>query len=458
VDILVVRKSGGLGDIICCEPVIRGLRKKYPHAEIIFGMPREFVCLFEGCSEITYKGYGSAELTIHWMRKYEEQYDILLDLHGPATNDEKYGSPPCSRTESFCNYAGVKASCPEIHLTDDEKSAALEVFNEYPKPWIGFGPNGTNWTRNWPKDRWEKLTEETPGTKFYFDKEKESMFDRAIPFVGKSLREVAALISQLDLMISVDTGLLHLAGAVGTRTFSIWGPSDPKRTLKHYPEAYYLDPAPYRAKAGCVSPCLYNPLSCLDVTRPFSKCMEATEADDVITAIASILTDGDESGPVRAEDYETKVEIPKKGQRPRIVWVGKHLIEDPAKIRKWIAETTHTPSTLKEPCSTALQIRHLFGKFITPLGDARRDQLGMRGLLAGKQIPGAASPKECLDEVISSGYLTRPDFRDRCRRAEGDKYAEMVKFVCDGSVSDGPGRILSRLCRRRGCLHQLHRE
>lgn len=144
--------------------------------------------------------------------------------------------------------------------------------------------------------------------------------------------------------------------------------------------------------------------------------------------------------------------------RVESVWVGKHLIEDPAKIRQWIAKTTHTPSTLKEPCPTALQIRHLFGKFITPLGNARRDQLGMRGLLAGKQTPGAASPKECLDEAISSGYLTRPDFRDRCRRAEGDKYAEMVKFVCDGSVSDGLGRILSRLCRRRGCLHQLHRE
>ena len=144
--------------------------------------------------------------------------------------------------------------------------------------------------------------------------------------------------------------------------------------------------------------------------------------------------------------------------RVQSVWVGSRLIEDPARIRKWVATITRTPSTLKEPCPTALQICHLFGKFITPLGDARRDQLGCRGLLAGKQIPGAASSKECLKEVISGGYLTRPDFRDRCRRAEGDKYAEMVKFVRDGSVSDGLGRILAHLCRRRGCLHQLRHE
>ena len=144
--------------------------------------------------------------------------------------------------------------------------------------------------------------------------------------------------------------------------------------------------------------------------------------------------------------------------RVESVWVNKHLIKDYAGIRKWVETTTRTPSTHKEPCPTALQIRHLFGKFITPLGDARRDQLRRRGLLAGKQIPGAASSKECLEEIISGGYLTMPDFRDRCRRAEGDKYAEIVKFVRDGSVSDGLGRILARLCRRRGCLHQLHYE
>lgn len=140
------------------------------------------------------------------------------------------------------------------------------------------------------------------------------------------------------------------------------------------------------------------------------------------------------------------------------VWTGSRLIEDIAGIREWVSKITLTPSIFKEPCPTALQICYLFGKFITPLGDARRDQLRRQGLLAGKQIPGAASPKDCLEEVISGGYLTRPDFRDRCRRAEGDKYAEMVKFVRDGSVSDGLGCILAHLCRKRGCLHQLRHE
>jgi hypothetical protein len=31
----------------------------------------------------------------------------------------------------------------------------------------------------------------------------------------------------------------------------------------------------------------------------------------------------------------------------------------------------------------------------------------------------------------------------------------MVRFVRDGRISDALGASIARLCRRRGCLHQL---
>jgi len=45
-----------------------------------------------------------------------------------------------------------------------------------------------------------------------------------------SLSEVSAVIAQCELMISNDSGLAHIAGAVGTPTVTIFGPSDPIRT------------------------------------------------------------------------------------------------------------------------------------------------------------------------------------------------------------------------------------
>ena len=141
--------------------------------------------------------------------------------------------------------------------------------------------------------------------------------------------------------------------------------------------------------------------------------------------------------------------------RVQSILVGKRLLEDPVPIRKWVADSTGAPVPLGEPCPTALQMEHLFGKFITPLGEPRRHDLGRGGLLAGKHHNGAPDAETCLAEAVRQGYLTGPDFRERFRRAEGDKYSEMVRFVRDRSVSDGLGRLVGMLCSRRGCLHQL---
>ena len=90
------------------------------------------------------------------------------------------------------------------------------------------------------------------------------------------------------------------------------------------------------------------------------------------------------------------------------------------------------------------------------MGQLRVSKSKRDALAGGRRYGGAASIEECIEGAVRHGYLAGPDFRDRFRRAEGDKYAELVRFVRDGSVSDGVGRMVAQLCRRRGCLHQLH--
>jgi len=141
--------------------------------------------------------------------------------------------------------------------------------------------------------------------------------------------------------------------------------------------------------------------------------------------------------------------------RVQSVWIKSGFLEDADNIRSWITEATGVPEKPGEPCPTALQVVHLFGKYITPLGAARRDKLRRDALLAGRRYPGAAPVEICVDEALRCGYLSGPDDRDRFRRAEGDRYAEMVALVRDGAISDGIGRLVAGLCRRRGCLHRL---
>ncbi|HUL43653.1 MAG TPA: glycosyltransferase family 9 protein [Bacteroidota bacterium] len=44
---------------------------------------------------------------------------------------------------------------------------------------------------------------------------------------NKPIRHVAAILNELDLFITNDTGLLHIAGAVSTQVLALFGPTDP---------------------------------------------------------------------------------------------------------------------------------------------------------------------------------------------------------------------------------------
>ena len=49
-----------------------------------------------------------------------------------------------------------------------------------------------------------------------------------------TIRESLALLRRCDLVISGDTGIMHMAAAVGTKTLSIFGPTSPRRLAPKY--------------------------------------------------------------------------------------------------------------------------------------------------------------------------------------------------------------------------------
>jgi len=69
--------------------------------------------------------------------------------------------------------------------------------------------------------------------------------------VGKtSLRELAYLLTQVKSAVSMDSGPMHIAAAVGTPVVSLWGPTDPRRAGPIGSEAYQIQSA-----IGC-APCM----------------------------------------------------------------------------------------------------------------------------------------------------------------------------------------------------------
>jgi len=117
---------------------------------------------------------------------------------------------------------------------------------------------------------------------------------------------------------------------------------------------------------------------------------------------------------------------------------------------RWLSEKTAIPTEPVGPCPTALQVRHLFGKFIYPNGQARRDWHGRKALISGsRHIENSAGLLTSLERY---GYLTL-DGRGTYRRPDGDLYSEIRNFVMTMAVSPSLSALLSEECPIEGCPH-----
>jgi hypothetical protein len=131
--------------------------------------------------------------------------------------------------------------------------------------------------------------------------------------------------------------------------------------------------------------------------------------------------------------------------------VRRETISDQDKASRWFEQRIGAPVRVVQPCPAALQVRHLFGKFIRPNGQARRDWLDMKGVSSGKRY--ITKPEEAVEASVRYGYLIKEEGRNRLNRPTGDNYSEMVSFVKDLRLAPGLRSLLDEVCDREGCQH-----
>ena len=102
-----------------------------------------------------------------------------------------------------------------------------------------------------------------------------------VNLAGKTnLQEYIALIDRLSLLISVDTGALHIASAVSTPTVALFGPTIPVIWGPSYPKSRVI----WKEKAACVG--------CRKYSCVFNKdfeCMRSINVIDVLKQVGVLL-------------------------------------------------------------------------------------------------------------------------------------------------------------------------
>ena len=160
---------------------------------------------------------------------------------------------------------------------------------------IGFNPGATyGEAKSWPPERFAELGRrlvKDHGTALLIfgaaGPEEKKLNDSIAKRIGKgclnltgrtSLMELAALLRHCRLLVTNDTGTMHIAAAIGTRTVAIFGPTDP-RTTAPLGEGHVL----IREDVSC-SPCLKR------VCPEDHRCMELIGVDTVYNKVSVQLT------------------------------------------------------------------------------------------------------------------------------------------------------------------------
>jgi ADP-heptose:LPS heptosyltransferase len=133
----------------------------------------------------------------------------------------------------------------EMTLTEEEREKGdrfLRTIRRERTLAIGYHPGAGKPPNRWPAERFAELINAlgartgaaTIITSGPMDEEEIS---RIIPLLSvhaevlrnQPIRHVAAVLRGLDLFITNDTGLMHVAGAVGIPVLSLFGPTDPRQ-------------------------------------------------------------------------------------------------------------------------------------------------------------------------------------------------------------------------------------
>jgi len=157
---------------------------------------------------------------------------------------------------------------------------------------VGINPGGDRANRRWAPERYaavgERLAAAQPARIFIFggpgeeviaQRIKGQMTVQSVNLAGKlSISDLAYAISRLDLLITNDSGPMHMAAAARTPVVAIFGPEDPVLM------GPYAGPDLYRV--------LHQPLSCHPCQRDRCEqplCLEAISPDEVLAAATELL-------------------------------------------------------------------------------------------------------------------------------------------------------------------------
>ncbi len=284
---IAVMRSLYLGDVISATAALRALKERFPHAEVtMIGLPwfeelltrLDAVDRFEpfpgfpGLPEVPFDRSRTTRF-IEAMRA--RNFDLVLQMHGDGSVSNSFaealggtlsvGYSTAGRDDERLSFAlpwregehevlrwlrlvkvlGAEAEARVVFpLSERDRDGAKRLLagTRRPEgPLVGIHCGAKLPSRRWPVERFARvanqLAAETGAAIVLTGSEAERPLTEELqshldcPVTNLSgltdLGALGAIIDALDLLVTNDTGVSHLAAATGTRSVVLFGPSDP---------------------------------------------------------------------------------------------------------------------------------------------------------------------------------------------------------------------------------------
>jgi heptosyltransferase-2 len=319
-DKILVIRFHAFGDTIITLPYIQGLAMALPHSKIDFmtvnrvgNIPRA-IELFHQVH--TVKGRKNLRRISFWsMLKLpalrREHYDVVIDLQNNSNSRRVRSFLKPEAWAEFDRFAPVSAGernhatisavgfplYPEFGFRFKHRELGKNILKQngldLSRPVVVLNPAGYFPTRNWPLERYAELARIFLGkwnadTQFlilgvnqilqkatYLEK---MLHPALINLVGKTNQvEAFAILQYVDLVISEDSGLMHMAWTSGVPTLALFGStrSDWARPVGKYTD--FLDSSDLPCGNCMSATCIYGDVHCLSrypAELVFDKAME----------------------------------------------------------------------------------------------------------------------------------------------------------------------------------------
>ncbi len=286
-------RLSALGDVTHVLPLVRTLQAAMPSARLTWIIGRGERRLLDGLPGVTFVEYDKKS-GIDGMRAlrgaFDGRFDALLqmqvaaranllsafvparrrigydrsrskDLHGLFVNEripDRPGIHVLDAIGSFCEPLGLRQTqvCWDLPVPDDAREWATAQWPEDGRRALLISPCSSHELRNWRSERYAAVADHAASRGWRIvlcggrselerrvgDEIVATMTSPVLDLIGKdTLKQLPALLERADLVMTPDSGPMHIANAMGTKVLGLHAASNPARSGPYSDRRYCVD-------------------------------------------------------------------------------------------------------------------------------------------------------------------------------------------------------------------------